>query len=290
MCLGLLGAVGVNSLLGFLGVNLGGILDSNSVEVLKNLDLVDLGVVDSALDSTKNGVDSVADFTLNVADSAKNMKDSANDIDSARFALDSVASANDINTTNAIDSTILKDSATSAATTISANLGFLFLLPFVILGSVFPDIDEPRSFIGRKLPIISHLVSLSFSHRGFTHFLIFGILVAMCGVVVLFYSQVLGLCVFAFAFGILMHQVGDMMTISGIPYYFFPLSSKKAVLLPRFLRFRTGGAVEKGILYGIFIPLIAFLGLESAGLASSVGDLVMNLENILTNLGGLLSK
>ena len=49
----------------------------------------------------------------------------------------------------------------------------IILLPLVVLGSVLPDIDEPRSFIGRKFPVISHIVSLSFTHRGFTHFFIF---------------------------------------------------------------------------------------------------------------------
>ncbi len=136
------------------------------------------------------------------------------------------------------------------------------LLPIIVIGSVFPDIDEPRSFIGKKLPIISHIVSLSFSHRGFTHFFIFPLLIVICGVLLLLYNQVIAFCCFAFAFGIFIHQVGDMMTISGIPYYFFPFSNVKGVILPRFLRFKTGGMVEKCILCIIFIPLVVFFGMD----------------------------
>lgn len=130
------------------------------------------------------------------------------------------------------------------------------LLPLILLGSLLPDIDEPRSFIGRKFPIISHIFSISFSHRGFTHFLIFPLIFVAIGA--FFTHDIITPCLLALAYGIFLHQVGDMLTISGIPHYFFPLFRKKAVLLPQPLRFRTGGIAEKLILIFILTPLIAF--------------------------------
>ena len=55
------------------------------------------------------------------------------------------------------------------------------MLGMVALGAVFPDVDEPNSFIGKKLPIFSHAVSGLFGHRGFTHFLIFPVLLLLAG-------------------------------------------------------------------------------------------------------------
>lgn len=133
------------------------------------------------------------------------------------------------------------------------------LLPLILLGSLLPDIDEPKSFIGRKFPLISRIFSISFSHRGFTHFLIFPLIFVAVGAILA--HEIITPCFFALSYGIFLHQIGDMMTISGIPHYFFPLSRKKAVLLPQFLRFRTGSIAEKIILICILTPLIALSAL-----------------------------
>ena len=129
------------------------------------------------------------------------------------------------------------------------------LLPLILLGSLLPDIDEPRSFIGRKFPLISRIFSISFSHRGFTHFLIFPLIFVVVGAI--FTHPLITPIFFALAYGIFLHQIGDMLTISGIPHYFSPISRKKAVLLPQILRFRTGSIAEKIILIFILTPLIA---------------------------------
>lgn len=132
---------------------------------------------------------------------------------------------------------------------------YTIYMPLIALGSVLPDIDEPRSFIGRKLPIISHIVSLTFTHRGFTHFLICPLLIAIIAGIFLenYRFYVYGIC-----FGMFMHQIGDMLTKSGIPYYFFPFKVD-GVLLPKFLRFRTGSLIEKLIFIFILIPILLIL-------------------------------
>lgn len=158
----------------------------------------------------------------------------------------------------------------------------IILLPLVVLGSILPDIDEPRSFIGRKLPLISHIVSLSFSHRGFTHFFIFPFLISLFGLALFWHYEFYAMICFAISFGILMHQIGDMLTISGIPYYFFPFSSKKAVLLPRFLRFKTGGATEKFIFNVLLLPAIALFGANYLGLLDN-----FDIHKAINIIGGL---
>lgn len=134
------------------------------------------------------------------------------------------------------------------------------VLPLIALGSVFPDIDEPNSFIGKKIPVFSHIVSSLFGHRGFTHFLLFPVILISLGLYVI---PLFSLWVYAFCFGIVMHQIGDMMTKSGIPSYFFPFSygilKHRAVLAPSFLRFRTGSGTEMFFVLPLLLSLIALV-------------------------------
>jgi len=94
----------------------------------------------------------------------------------------------------------------------SINKG-LFLLVFLI-GSFFPDIDSPYSFIGRKTKILGWL----FRHRGLFHS-IWMLISLSVGIWVLFsnatYSIVFGL-------GYLVHLITDAVTKEGIyPLYPF---------------------------------------------------------------------
>ncbi|GAA0713291.1 metal-dependent hydrolase [Paraclostridium ghonii] len=49
----------------------------------------------------------------------------------------------------------------------------IFYFYFLNLGSIFPDIDCPQSYIGKKFPFISKLINTKFHHRGFTHSILF---------------------------------------------------------------------------------------------------------------------
>lgn len=88
-----------------------------------------------------------------------------------------------------------------------------------MIGGVLPDIDHPKSTVGRKVPFLSHPISAVFGHRGITHSLIMTIAILF----VLYiatqfpdYQQykplVAPLCI-----GYLSHILGDMMTPSGVP-------------------------------------------------------------------------
>ncbi len=89
---------------------------------------------------------------------------------------------------------------------------FLFV-PLVMIFSSLPDIDHPRSKIGRKLFFISYPISWVFKHRGFFHS-IFPILILFFG---LSYFH-LNFLAFAVAIGYLAHLLGDAMTKEGINF------------------------------------------------------------------------
>ncbi|PAF46182.1 hypothetical protein BKH46_08580 [Helicobacter sp. 12S02634-8] len=132
---------------------------------------------------------------------------------------------------------------------------YIQYLPLIALGSILPDIDEPKSFIGRKLPGISHMINFGLGHRGFTHFLLCPLLLAIIGGILLDASRFF---VYAVCFGMLMHQLGDMLTKSGIPKYFYPFKAS-GVLLPKFLRFYTGSIAEWLLLVLILLPTMLLL-------------------------------
>lgn len=91
-----------------------------------------------------------------------------------------------------------------------------------MVGGLLPDIDHPKSAIGRQLPWLSHPLSAIFGHRGFTHSLL--AIVIMLGALFLFTASgegsqlrwlVVPLCV-----GYLSHIVGDSFTPSGVPLFY----------------------------------------------------------------------
>lgn len=140
----------------------------------------------------------------------------------------------------------------------------------VAFGAIFPDIDEPHSKIGRMFIGVSHLMNVIFGHRGFTHSLSFIIVLILLLMLLCsfesfsafvngFYENALGFLVFGFILGNLLHLLGDMMTLSGVPL-FLPFKSKKYFALPKVLRFRTSGLADQVIAYicGIF-----FLGINA---------------------------
>ncbi|OWY40225.1 hypothetical protein CEK28_05720 [Xenophilus sp. AP218F] len=90
-----------------------------------------------------------------------------------------------------------------------------------VAGSLLPDLDHPKSWLGRRLPWISRPIAYLFGHRGITHSLfavagIFYVCTACLHEWGINLGQamplVLGLCV-----GYASHLVGDWLTPAGIP-------------------------------------------------------------------------
>lgn len=154
-----------------------------------------------------------------------------------------------------------------------ASIGVFIIQPFILIesthllifyfavafGAIFPDIDEPHSKIGRMFIGVSHLMNAIFGHRGFTHSLPFITILSLLVFMLCtfesvrtfingFYENALVFLVFGFILGNLLHLLGDMMTLSGVPI-FLPFKSKKYFALPKVLRFRTSGLADQVIAY-----------------------------------------
>lgn len=140
---------------------------------------------------------------------------------------------------------------------------FIFYIASMF-GAVLPDIDEPESYIGRKIPVFSNILSIFIEHRGITHYAIIPLfLFAIAYFEKDFITKVV---FFGIAVGVFAHTVGDMLTKGGVRGYFYPFfRSTTIALLPRFLRFYTNSITEyifitillSGIIYTfLFFPTL----------------------------------
>jgi inner membrane protein len=117
------------------------------------------------------------------------------------------------------------------------------LMAGVVIGSLFPDIDEPKSNIGQKAPGVSHLIHFLFGHRGLTHSILFIALMFLP----FFYHPIPLL--YGFFIGVVLHILCDACSVSGVPLL-LPFS-KQRFGIPLYI---TGGIRE-------YIILLGFLGL-----------------------------
>ena len=126
----------------------------------------------------------------------------------------------------------------------------LFFILIVIIFSIFPDIDEKKSKIGRENKIISTIINFMFGHRGFIH----SIYIPLILYLVFYYiNKEIGVAVLT---GYFSHLFMDALTKQGIrPLY--PLINKK---INGFIK--TNSFLEK-IFFLIIILLILYLLLVS---------------------------
>ena len=126
------------------------------------------------------------------------------------------------------------------------------------LGSLFPDFDEPNSYLSSRPPwfIVSHLISFFTKHRGATHTIFFDISISIILVIGLYSFNLFDrfwILVPVFFVAYLSHLIGDSMTKSGTQML-RPFSKKKVYFLPKPFRFRTGSFTEN--IYLIFFSAI----------------------------------
>lgn len=105
------------------------------------------------------------------------------------------------------------------------------------LGSLAPDLDSPKSSLGRSIWPISGTVKSLVGHRGFTHSLLASFLVFLGLALTRQYHWFPYFT--AFAIGYLSHVFADWLTTEGVPL-FWP--NGKRFRSP--LSFRTGGVGE----------------------------------------------
>ena len=133
---------------------------------------------------------------------------------------------------------------------------------FLIFGSLLPDIDEPKSYIGQRSFYISHFFKLmGLQHRTMTHWLITPVLIAIFAYLI--DDRFFSLIFFSLAFGMLAHDIGDLLTKGGIKGFFFPFfKNTKIGLLPYAIRFQTFSTTEmffNSLLIGVNLYLYSSL-------------------------------
>ncbi|MDD2639629.1 MAG: metal-dependent hydrolase [Arcobacteraceae bacterium] len=159
----------------------------------------------------------------------------------------------------------------------------LFFYLFFLMGVVFVDIDEPNSWIGKRLFFLSYpfkLINITakillwvvgiekkewhrfFEHRGLTHMLLFVFILYLVSYYLFRVNMTMtSYIVASFGFGVLTHQLGDVLTNTGIKNYFFPFFIGKNFKAP--ITFSTGGYIEiifnSCLLFLFIIQSILFL-------------------------------
>ena len=91
------------------------------------------------------------------------------------------------------------------------------IVPMALASALLPDLDHPRSLLGRQLPWISGPLSRLFGHRGFTHSLL-AVGMGVWGLAQVEAPWLLsGAVKDALIVGYLSHLLGDWLTPMGIP-------------------------------------------------------------------------
>jgi len=134
---------------------------------------------------------------------------------------------------------------------VKVNTEYIVFIILVGIGSIFSDIDEPNSLIGRRLKFLSYPINIFFGHRTITHNLL------LFSTISLFFYYQDYKYLFAISLGSLIHILQDSLTYQGIKGGLFPLQKLNYhfVLLPRAFRFAVGSLFE----YIIFFLSVIFL-------------------------------
>ncbi|HHQ4326857.1 TPA: metal-dependent hydrolase [Clostridium perfringens] len=142
----------------------------------------------------------------------------------------------------------------------------------VAIGSLLPDIDTPKSFVGRRLYPIAYIINKTFGHRGVIHSLLPIILIG--GLAIFFKSLFIG----AIAFGFFLHLVEDTFSRKGIKW-FAPINDIDIKMPFEFLTYETGSLKEYAIL-GIAL-IIVFLEIHKGNL---VAKSMMEVNSMISSL------
>lgn len=85
-----------------------------------------------------------------------------------------------------------------------------------MFGSVFPDIDQPKSKMGQQIPVVSRLMRGTFGHRGFCHSLLFLLILYF---LVVYFLPSMSYYSIVFCLGSATHLFFDMFNSPGVPLF-----------------------------------------------------------------------
>lgn len=157
------------------------------------------------------------------------------------------------------------------------------------LGTVFPDIDEPHSWIGSRTRGVSDVIHLIFGHRGLTHSLV-GLILAFLTVLLMATLTSFNLMTgMYFVIGYGLHLIEDSFSKSGVKWL-LPLTDKSFQFGNGFY-YTTGGFIENLILLGSVVILVIEIQALDFGTLSlptfSIPEVVTNLFAKVQNMLGV---
>lgn len=139
--------------------------------------------------------------------------------------------------------------ATALAVPVEDDMMRLGIFAATVVGSLFPDIDNTQSKLGRKIKPISIILNKLFGHRGFVH--------SPCNLILIFAAAIIFMAVFenftylpvliGFSIGFITHMILDAITKGGIPFL-YPFSKKRY----NFTIIKTGG-IGEALFLGVFL-------------------------------------
>jgi inner membrane protein len=140
-------------------------------------------------------------------------------------------------------------------------------------GGMFPDIESRQSVVGRLIPPLSEFLEHEYGHRTITHAALAQLVLG----IVLYFTLPFGFFL-AFISGWISHTSLDMMTLSGVCYWY---PSRVRCVLPAYAKYRFkimgwGELVFCAILTVLVFPLhsMAITELGTTGLIrQSIGDI-----------------
>lgn len=131
-----------------------------------------------------------------------------------------------------------------------------------IIGSLLPDVDSPRSYIGRVMPFASIPIERRWGHRTITHSLLCMFALSVVTLPLLAYQTA---CYAAILLGYMSHLIADSATKSGVPL-FYPHTA--VCVFPGSARYRvkTGSLLGEGtVLAVVVILLLLFMPISNMG-------------------------
>jgi inner membrane protein len=128
-----------------------------------------------------------------------------------------------------------------------------------ILGSLLPDIDHTKSWIGKSVYPIAKWLSRNYGHRTITHSIFFLIGIFLISLFIeKNFREDYSISTIIF-FSILSHLIFDMVTLAGIPL-FYPFYKNPCVLPANpEMRIRSGNIRQEGIILFMFCFLTFFM-------------------------------
>lgn len=126
-------------------------------------------------------------------------------------------------------------------------------------GSLLPDIDMKNSYISKKVPIVYKLFGKHFKHRGFTHSIVFFLMLWVCASILVGLAEgdyIVKLFFYGFLIGYISHIVLDLFTSDGV-YLFAPY--KKVIKLANI---KTNSSKEKRVQRLLELAIFMALGVN----------------------------